>query len=295
MCLISGEELKGLKQKTLIYLSSEEDDMPYIEDSVKIIVDQGINELVHVLRLIDFESFPIICYDDQDLELASKAYWIIDALDFDVKVLVQSRGISRSFRPSANPNIKESPSHLDISKISNSIHYTPEEFDFNSPIVPNISKNFSIEVVKKFLDSQKIPTEADGLQLTGQCAEQIALLLKFIGNNVAVLLTQIKSRTKTVTSKANEVYYSIAASEYFDFDEDIRTRKSLCPEIELSESVPGPSSQTESEVSAQKIESSEEVKLSSKHYSISIEMTSEKKTKSDKNDKGQKNCACFIL
>ena len=267
--------------------------MPYIEDSVKIIVDQSINELVQILRLINFETFPIICYDDQDLELASKAFWIIDALDFDVKVLVQSRGLSRGFRPLASLNPKESPSHLDISKITNSSNYNPVEFNLDSPIVPNISKNFSIEVVKNFLDSQKVPIEANGLQLTGQCAEQIALLLRFIGNNVAVLLTQIKSRTKTLASKTNEVYFSIAASEYFDFDEEIRARKSLCPDAKASDPPPEPAPQPQD--SPSKTESFEETKLNYLHYGNSIEMTTEKKTKSKENNKGEQNCSCLIL
>ena len=295
MCLISVEELRGLKQKTLIYFSSEEDDMPYLEDSVKIVVDQGINELVQLLRLIDFETFPIICYDDQDLELASKAFWIIDSFDFDTKVLVQSRGISRSFRPSLNLSLKDSPSHLDISKITNSILYIPQQFSLESPIVPNISKNFSVKVVKKFLNSQKIPTEANGLQLNGQFAEQIALLLRYLGNNVAVLLTQIKSRTKTIASKSNELYNSLAPTEYFDLDEDLRSRKSLYPEIKPAESPAGAGPEAKAEVLNEKSESLEERKSESEHYTQSIELTATNHGKINGKVKRDQNCSCFIL
>jgi hypothetical protein len=166
-----------------------------------------------------------------------------------------------------------------------------------SPIVPNISKNFSVKVVKKFLNSQKIPIEANGLQLTGQFAEQIALLLRYLGNNVAVLLTQVKSRAKTIASKSNEVFNSLAPTEYFDLDEDLRSRKSLYPELKPSEPAleAGAGAQGKPENLEEKIESTEEKKSDSGHYTQNIELTTTNHSKINGKSRGEQNCACFIL
>lgn len=226
MCLITLEDLKKLNKKTLIYFAAEEDEQTYIEESFKIVVGQELNALVKELRVLDVKNFPIVCYDNEDLSLASRAYWIFEAMDYEVKILVTSRGLGRPIRPVGPLPHKTQISHIDISRISNSILYQTQEFNLLCPIVPNIAKDLSQDRVRNFLEGQQIPVEIEGTQLIGFYAEQIAALLKYLDNDVNVLLTEVKMRTKTVESKFNETFVSLPESIYYDAEEDLRSRVS---------------------------------------------------------------------
>ena len=315
MCLISIEDLKRLDKKTLIYFAAEEDEQTFIEDSYKIVVGQELNELVMELRVLDLKIYPIVCYDNEDLLLASRAFWILEAMDYDVKILVTSRGLGRPIRPIGPVPHKEQISHVDISKISNSVLRQTQEFNLLWPIVPYIAKDLSQDKVRTFLEGQKIPVEIEGTQLVGFYAEQIAALLKYLDQDVSVLLTEVRMRTKTAVSKFNDTFVSMPESVYYDAEEDLRSRQSECNigdfiekdfgkqeerkervETTAQEKIKEASCNEDTVTVNQEDDEKKETKVEedAKHYSIGLaNKNQDRKMKKKIKEKDLKNSRCF--
>ena len=74
MCIINVKDLSSLLNKTLIYFTSNPLNCKILPGSYICLVPESISQFIQELRKLNITSFPIICYDNEEMRLASTAF-----------------------------------------------------------------------------------------------------------------------------------------------------------------------------------------------------------------------------
>jgi hypothetical protein len=179
---------------------------------------------IRELRTLDITEFPVICYDNDNLKLASLAFWIFESIGYSVKLLYGDISIFSSLNQklifSSKNDLPRSQilMDIDINKLLNIKFYDSVSLDLSLPLYSTIGPDLNSEAVKKYLLKNNIPDDFDGFILSGPFAGIIGILLKYLGNyQNRIFLGEWKDLDflKVVSSK-RDTFYSAAGSVYYD-------------------------------------------------------------------------------
>ena len=227
MSFVFVRELEVIEKKTLIYFTNL---LPIftLNESYTYVVPENFCKFVFDLRHFSIQNFPIICYDDGDMLLASKAYCILKSMNYNALVLYGGLKASEEeglalipYRSESIPFI-DSPIEIDSSKLHNTqiCTFTVKNFPFS--IYDVIGKNLTKEKLKKLIETNGIRINCENKVLAGPSASILALILVFFGESFPnVYLGEwfearapIRKLTKPETFQTpGTVYYDAEAEE----------------------------------------------------------------------------------
>ncbi|OMJ88399.1 hypothetical protein SteCoe_9722 [Stentor coeruleus] len=227
MCFINVKELKSLRTKTLLFFTQG----PYFG---KVLLNSHIIEyplelsiFIRELRKLDITDFPVICYDNDNLKIASLAFWIFESLGYSVYLLYGNimtfLDLGEKLQDTSKGDLPQSQllMEIDINKLPNVKTYDSVVLDLNQPLYQAIGSDFNHQTVKKYLHDNNIPEDFDGFTLSGQYAGLIGALLKYLGNNSnKIFLGEWKDIdfNRRVSSRP-ETFYSAVGSVYYDAED----------------------------------------------------------------------------
>lgn len=228
MCIINIQDLASFHTKTLIFFSSG----PYFGKLLPnsyTIECSDLSILIHDLRKLDITEFPIICYDNEDLKIASLAFWIFESLDYSVKLLYGDMSIfslkGQNLVTTSKKDLPQSKVLMDIdmSKLPKIKNYDSLAYTLVLPLYATIGTDFKSKMVKKYLLQNNIPDDLDGSLLCGPFSGIIGALLKYLGNyQNRVFLGEWKDLSfKSKSSSKPGTFYSAVGSVYYDAVEAI--------------------------------------------------------------------------
>ncbi|OMJ71195.1 hypothetical protein SteCoe_30661 [Stentor coeruleus] len=230
MCFINVKELKSLRTKTLLFFSQGPYFGKLLPDSHIIEYPLELSIFIRELRKLDITDFPVICYDNDNLKIASLAFWIFESLGYSVYLLYGNistfTDLGEKLQDTSKGDLPQSQilMEIDINKLPNVKTYDSVVFDLSQPLYKAIGTEFNHQTVKKYLYDNNIPEDFDGFVLSGQYSGLIGALLKYLGNNSnKIFLGEWKDIdfNRRVSSKP-ETFYSAIGSVYYDA-EDVLT------------------------------------------------------------------------
>ncbi|OMJ75632.1 hypothetical protein SteCoe_25189 [Stentor coeruleus] len=223
MCIINIEDLSSFQNKTLIFFSSG----PYFGKLLPnsyTIEYSDLSILIRDLRRLDISDFPVICYDNEDLKIASLAYWIFESLDYLVKILYGDMNIfslkGQNLVTTSKHDLPQSNilMDIDITKLPKVKIYNSLAYELIFPLYITIGTDLTSKLVKKYLKQNNIPEDLDGCLLCGPFSAVVGALLKYLGNyQNKIFLGEWKDLGfKSKNSSKPGTFYSAAESVYYD-------------------------------------------------------------------------------
>lgn len=224
MSIISVKDLYNIENKTLIYFASFVP-LDVLPDTFLCIVGEDLSDLVYKLRKIDILYFPIICYDDGDMKLASQAFWVFKAMDYPVYVLYggikacEDEGLELVSNAAPPLLEKKDPQPIDLNKLPKlCIEAVPVRalpFLFYEVLGHDITR----EKVKKVLEIHGIDYNYSNCTLKGKGVGVFSLFLLYLKfSDVKVFLGEWSEPTppRFGNSLAPETFHTVAESVYYD-------------------------------------------------------------------------------
>lgn len=224
MCIINVQEMNSLQTKTLIFFSSGPYFGNFLPDSYVVEYTLELSLFIRELRTLDITEFPVICYDNDNLKLASMAFWIFESIGYSVKLLYGDISIFSSLNQKLISTSKNDLPRsqilmdIDINKLLNIKFYDSVSLELTLPLYLTIGPDINAEKVKKYLLNNNVPDDFDGFILSGPFAGIIGILLKYLGNyQNRIFLGEWKDlNLLRVISTKNDTFYSAAGSIYYD-------------------------------------------------------------------------------
>ena len=181
-------ELGLVEKKTLVYFTNL---LPILTlaESYTYVVPEKFSRFVYDMRHFSIQNFPIICYDDGDMLLASKAYCVLRSMNYEALVLYgglkacEEEGLSLIPCSSERIPVQEGAKEIDSSKLHNTqiCAFMVRPFPFS--IYDVIGKNISKERLKRLLETNGICINCGSKVLAGPSASILALILVYFGEN----------------------------------------------------------------------------------------------------------------
>lgn len=225
-------DIKGFEKKTLIYFTSL---IPIfiIPGSYTYIVTENLWKFVNDLRYFAIQNFPIICYDDGDMILSSRAYCILKSMNYEVSVLYgglkacEEEGLSLIPYQAEPIEILESPKEIDSSKL-----YSTQINCFNVKSLPFsiydvIGKNISVEKLRKLLETNGICINHQNKVLAGPSACLMALVLTYFGENFPSIYLGDWFDSRLPARKLTSETFQTPGTVYFDAEEDLEVENQI--------------------------------------------------------------------
>jgi hypothetical protein len=223
MSIISVKELNELPSKTLIYFTSEISLSSIIPQSHVYNMPSNLSRCIYELRKFYVSSFPIVCYDDEEMRLSSQAYWIFKALGYDALVLYGGIKACEEQQVALTPLHPESiPLHPDLHQIdkillpmsgSGSIKVDDLPFLLYEVLGQEINK----QKVHKLLDMHAISRDYENSVISGYSAPVFGVILIYLDINVRVYLGDWQEIDPIKTNEEHpETFHTVAESIYYD-------------------------------------------------------------------------------
>ena len=178
--------------------------------------------MVQDFRLFDIKNFPIICYDEGDMQLASLAYCVLQAMSLEVLVLYgglracEVEGLALAEHPSLAVPRRADLRDVDVNLLVN-VNFrqsTCKCLPFS--VYEVIGKDITVSKVKKLLDLHGIILNEDLKVLSGPSASLLALFVVYFGLDFPPVYLGDWSYTGNEQNREDEVFHSIAESVYYD-------------------------------------------------------------------------------
>lgn len=223
MSIILVSDLDKFQSKTLIYLTQSKASS-LIPCSFVYQVPGRFSTMVSEMRKLQLDKFPIILYDEGDMQLASQTFCILKALQYPVLVVYGGlsayldTGLQLVEDEVGRLTYDEFPAEIDSEMLQNfefgSINV--KSFPFN--IFEVIGKDFNRERLKKLLEvHEMIYSDCDNV-MAGPGAALLALCLDFInGAKFKVFIGdwfEVDTPKRKIT--LNESFHTVPESVYFD-------------------------------------------------------------------------------
>ena len=224
MCIINAKELPLLMNKTLIYFASNPTTSKTLPDSYIFWAPDNLTQFIHELRSFDIPKFPVVCYDNEEMKLSSKAFWIFEAMGYDAIVLYgdinlyQYQGIQLVSNNLGPILYGRKLMEIDINRLNSKLNNEFIEIIFEQELRKVIGDECSIEKAQHFLEKFQTGSN-ENFYLRGRNCQVIGLLLKYTGkNNVMVFLGEWNIHNREPSKSSN--YYSASESIYYDACEE---------------------------------------------------------------------------
>lgn len=227
MCFINVKELKSLRTKTLLFFSQGPYFGKLLPGSHIVEYPLELSIFIRELRKLDITDFPVICYDNDNLKIASLAFWIFESLGYSAYLLYGNISIfsdlGEKLQDTSKGDLPRSQilMEIDINKLPNIKTYDSVVLELIQPLCQTIGVEFNHQTVTKYLHDNKVPEDFDGFILSGPSAGLIGALLKYLGNNSnKIFLGEWKDLdfNRRVSSKP-ETFYSAVGSVYYDAED----------------------------------------------------------------------------
>ena len=223
MSIIQVSDLENFQSKTLIYLTQSKF-YSLIPGSFVYQVPDRFSTMVSEMRKLQLDKFPIILYDEGDMQLASQTFCILKALQYPVLVIYGGisayldSGLELVDDEIGRLTYDEFPAEINSDMLQNfefgSI--TVKSFPFN--VFEVIGNDFSKERLKKLLEVHDMISWDCENVMAGPGAALLALCLDFIaGMKVKVFIGdwfEVDTPKRKIT--LNESFHTVPESVYFD-------------------------------------------------------------------------------
>jgi hypothetical protein len=213
----------SIGSSTLIYFTTNSDVQEVLKNSYVYVVPTDLSSFVYDLRRFDIVNFPIICYDDQNMELASKAHWVFESIEYFSVVLYGSLENFKTQGAATTPNnlgpikFSEILMEINLNQLSNvhSDEYVVQELSL--PLYTTIGTVCTVEKVQEYLELNEINTVNKDSVITGENSAVLGILLKFCGlKGIKVFLGEWASIHPNRDSSKTEGFFSMVGSVYYD-------------------------------------------------------------------------------
>jgi hypothetical protein len=247
MSLVKAEELSRIPSPTFIYLASKTP-VQTIPGSFVYRAPTSFKDLVSDFSRFEAPSFPIICYDDGDMRLASHAFWVFSALHMPVLVLYgglkaceeENLPLSVSFTFTLPQSLKPSPVDSELLLKSASSGLNIENLPFS--LYDVLGVDLSVEKLKKLLRTHGIRFDVEGENIIGKCAAEFGVMVVYMGiSDVKVFIDEWEeSKARPKLSIAPESYRTGVGTVYYDAEEgrisDLENEEEAVECVEVNES-----------------------------------------------------------
>ena len=228
--IISIQEVSKLPKKTLIYFTNRIPPV-WLPNSYYYIIQSDLSDFVNDVRRFEIQVFPVICYDDGDMDYSSRAYWILKAIGYDVFVLY---GGINACQQEGFSLLNSMPYEIAFSSTLMVIDYD---------LLPNLSfdeciyikelpfllyevlgKDIKKDKVKKLLKSHGLSYEYSKAIFSGNGAAVFGIILSYLERKkITVFLGEWNEpigRRKLSISRP-ESFYTVNESIYYDAEQEL--------------------------------------------------------------------------
>lgn len=232
MSIIQTKELAPIPTKTLIFFqpSPGQSSNRTLKNSFTYTWVDSFSQIVQDFRSFDIKNFPIICYDEGDMHLASLAYCIFKSMNLEVLVLYgglracEVEGLALAEQASVSVPSRAELREVDVNLLVNVSFRQSTCKCLPFSVYEVIGRDITVSKVKKLLDLHGIILSEDLKVLSGPSASLIALFVVYFGLDFpAVYLGDWIYETSEISERKqdDEVFHSIADSVYYDALEQI--------------------------------------------------------------------------
>ena len=226
MCIINSKDIQAIPKKTIIYFTQKTNNYFHIPNSYVYLVPADLSQMIFEMRRFDITHFPIICYDNSNMQLASRAFWIFEALGYEALVVYGNVDLFVQQRVAL---VKENLGAISHSTIPMEI--TPGKLDWvdgtESPLEDlfgalreSIQNYCSPAKVEKFLRSLGLDLGKNDWCFSGRDCELLGVLMRYIGKTQAVAsLGEWREVGHSRATSRTEMFFSLVSTVYFDVEE----------------------------------------------------------------------------
>jgi hypothetical protein len=237
MSIINPRDLHQFPTKTLIFFTTAEEIPELVPNSYVYKVSDDISDMIKEMRRFDISTFPVICYDNENLVLASKAFFVFEALEYSVFVLygnlemLLDYGLELSKENLGTLKLSEIAMEIDVNKLPNMEPVDSSSLVLVYPPYKTIGNYVDMEEAKDFFLVNEISLLSKPTILSGENASVIGLFFRYLGNTeIKVFLGYWSLREKrSGTLSRPETYYSAAGTVYFDAEEEEKRSEAKSP------------------------------------------------------------------
>ena len=230
MSIINSNEIEAIPSKTIIYFTQKTNTYLHLPDSYVYTVPHDLSLMIFEMRRFDIAKFPIVCYDNSNMQLASRAFWIFEALGYSALVVY---GNLELFVQQGANLVKENLGAINYS--STLMEIGPGKLDWVNGVEGTVEDLFEAlyQSVQTYCSPEKIAEFIRGIGLdleksdwcfSGRNCELLGLLMRESGGlRVEVSLGEWSELASNTESSRTETFFSLASSVYYDIEEPKET------------------------------------------------------------------------